>query len=121
MAWWCAQVPAFAAGDRQIPDLLGITRQGRLVVIDRKASEDIQLPSQAVDYGLRVRFGTNRKGTFNGLDISKARKSIPGRRWSGWLPRPFIFIPQPKPYSKIFVARNSDIAHRPERKRAPRD
>jgi hypothetical protein len=45
-----SQVPAFAAGDRAIPDLLGITRQARLVVIELKASEDIQLPLQAVDY-----------------------------------------------------------------------
>ena len=36
-------------------DLLGITRQGRLVVIELKASEDLQLPVQAVDYWLRVR------------------------------------------------------------------
>jgi hypothetical protein len=38
-----------------MPDLPGITRQGRPLVIERKASEDIQPPSQAVDYGLRVR------------------------------------------------------------------
>ncbi len=36
-------------------DLLGVTRRGRLVVIELKASEDIQLPMQAVDYWLRVR------------------------------------------------------------------
>ncbi|HVB36854.1 MAG TPA: hypothetical protein VND42_06400 [Candidatus Acidoferrales bacterium] len=36
-------------------DLLGGTRQGRLVVIELKASEDLHLPLQAVDYSLRVR------------------------------------------------------------------
>ncbi|MFI5126078.1 MAG: hypothetical protein ACHQJX_04550 [Candidatus Acidiferrales bacterium] len=36
-------------------DLLGVTRQGRLVVIELKASEDLHLPLQAVDYWLRVR------------------------------------------------------------------
>jgi hypothetical protein len=50
-----SQVPALEAGDRGVLDLLGITRRGRLVVIELKASEDIQLPLQAVDYWLRVR------------------------------------------------------------------
>jgi hypothetical protein len=50
-----SQVPALAAGDRGVLDLLGVTRQGRLVVIELKASEDLQLPVQAVDYWLRVR------------------------------------------------------------------
>lgn len=50
-----SQVPAVAAGDRGEIDLLGTTRRGRLVVIELKASEDIQLPMQAIDYWLRVR------------------------------------------------------------------
>jgi len=50
-----SQVPALAAGDRGVIDLLGVTRRGRLVVIELKASEDIQLPMQALDYWLRVR------------------------------------------------------------------
>jgi hypothetical protein len=50
-----SQVPALAAGERGVIDLLGVTRQGRLVVIELKASEDLQLPLQAVDYWLRVR------------------------------------------------------------------
>jgi len=51
-----AQVPAFSSGDRGIIDLLGVTRDGRLAVLELKASEDIQLVMQAVDYWLRVRF-----------------------------------------------------------------
>jgi hypothetical protein len=51
-----AQVPAFSSGDRGIIDLLGATRDGRLAVLELKASEDIQLAMQAVDYWLRVRF-----------------------------------------------------------------
>jgi hypothetical protein len=35
------QVPASSAGDRGILDLLGITREGLLVVIELKASEDV--------------------------------------------------------------------------------
>ncbi len=51
-----AQVPASSAGDRGIIDLLGVTREGRLAVLELKASEDIQLVMQAVDYWLRVRW-----------------------------------------------------------------
>jgi hypothetical protein len=50
------QVPASSAGDRGIIDLLGVTRDGRLAVLELKASEDIQLVMQAVDYWLRVRW-----------------------------------------------------------------
>jgi len=58
-----SQVPALAAGDRGVLDLLGVTWRGRLVVIELKASEDIQLPIQAVDYWLRVR-RHQREGDF---------------------------------------------------------
>jgi hypothetical protein len=50
-----SQVMAVSAGDRGIVDLLGVTRQGRLIVIELKASGDIQLPLQALDYWQRVR------------------------------------------------------------------
>ena len=50
------QVPAFSSGDRGMIDLLATTRDGRLAVIELKASEDIQLVMQAVDYWLRVRW-----------------------------------------------------------------
>ncbi len=58
-----SQVPALSAGDRGILDVLGVTRRGRLVVIELKASEDIQLPMQALDYWLRVR-RHQREGDF---------------------------------------------------------
>ena len=58
-----SQVPAVAAGDRGVLDLLGVTRRGRLVVIELKASEDIQMSIQAVDYWLRVR-RHQREGDF---------------------------------------------------------
>jgi len=58
-----SQVPALAVGDRGILDLLGVTRRGRLVVIELKASEDLQLPLQALDYWLRVR-RHQREGDF---------------------------------------------------------
>jgi len=50
------QVPAFSSGDRGMIDLLGTTRDGRLAVLELKASEDIHLVMQAVDYWLRVRW-----------------------------------------------------------------
>lgn len=48
------QVPVFAAGDRGVIDLLGIDHTGRLVVIELKATADLQLPFQALDYWMRV-------------------------------------------------------------------
>jgi len=70
-----AQTPALAAGDRGVLDLLGVTNRGRLVVIELKASEDIQLPLQAIDYWLRVRRHQGegdfqRCGYFAGLQLS---------------------------------------------------
>ncbi|HEY6904157.1 MAG TPA: hypothetical protein VI216_07595 [Candidatus Acidoferrales bacterium] len=69
-----SQVPAVTAGDRGVIDLLGVTRRGRLVVIELKASEDIQLPIQAVYYWLRVcrhqREGDfHRHGYFAGIEL----------------------------------------------------
>lgn len=51
-----SQVPAFAAADRGVLDLLTATRDGRLAVIELKADEDLQLPLQALDYWIRVRW-----------------------------------------------------------------
>jgi len=71
-----SQVPALLAGNRGVLDLLGVTRRGRLVVIELKATEDIQLPMQAVDYWLRVRrhqvMGDfQRYGYFSGLELDQ--------------------------------------------------
>jgi len=54
------QVPAVAAGERAIADLLGATRDGQLIVIELKASTDLHLPLQALDYWLRVRWHQER-------------------------------------------------------------
>jgi hypothetical protein len=50
-----AQVPTCSGSDRGIIDLLGIDHTGQLVVIEIKATADLQLPFQALDYWLRVR------------------------------------------------------------------
>lgn len=81
-AFLYAQVPALTAGERGIIDLLGVTRQGRLVVIELKASEDLHLPLQAVDYWLRVsrhlvEGDFQRFGYFPGIEV----KSEPPLIW----------------------------------------
>lgn len=51
-----AQVPAIAgAGDRGMLDLLGMTEDGRLAVIELKASDDLHLALQGLDYWIRIR------------------------------------------------------------------
>ncbi len=80
-----SQVPALSRGDRGMLDLLTLDRQGRLVVIELKADEDLQLPMQALDYWIRVRalnedrkMGTSgralsafeRMGYFQGNEVS---------------------------------------------------
>ena len=54
------QVPAFAAGQRGVLDLLAIERSGRLAVLELKATADLQLPLQALDYWLRVKWHLDR-------------------------------------------------------------
>jgi len=39
-----SQVPAFSASDRAMIDVLTVTREGRLAVVELKADEDIHLP-----------------------------------------------------------------------------
>jgi len=50
-----SQVPALSAGERGMLDLLTLDRNGRLVVMELKADEDLHLPMQALDYWIRVR------------------------------------------------------------------
>jgi hypothetical protein len=51
-----AQVPAFASADRGMIDLLTVTREGRLAVLELKAHEDMHFALQALDYWIRVRW-----------------------------------------------------------------
>ncbi len=69
------QVPAFLAGDRGMIDVLAVTLQGRLAVLELKVNEEIELPLQGLDYWLRVRWHQVRgefvqKGYFRGLGLS---------------------------------------------------
>ena len=70
-----AQVPAFAAADRAMIDILAITHEARLAVIELKADEDIHLPLQGVDYWSRVAWHQSRAefsqfGYFPGRELS---------------------------------------------------
>ena len=75
------QVPVFAGRDRGIIDLVGIDHTGRLVVIELKATEDLQLPFQAIDYWMRVRKHLlagdfERQGYFPGQAIRRESPRI---------------------------------------------
>jgi hypothetical protein len=70
-----SQVPAFAGRDRAMLDLLGVTRGGRLAVVEVKADDDLHLPFQALDYWVRVRqlHSENafpKHGYFPGVELS---------------------------------------------------
>ena len=80
-----AQVPAIAgASDRGLLDLLGVTADGRLAVIELKADDDLHFALQGLDYWIRVRFHHlqtadaatglgefQRHGYFRGVEISR--------------------------------------------------
>ena len=68
------QVPAFAGGERGILDLLAVDRAGRLAVLELKASADPNLPLQALDYWIRVKWHLDRgefagRGYFPGIAL----------------------------------------------------
>jgi hypothetical protein len=52
------QVITFAAVDRDIIDLVGTSKTGRLALIELKIAEDIHLPLQALDYWMRIDWHT---------------------------------------------------------------
>jgi hypothetical protein len=59
------QVPQFAAGERGLLDILAVDRDGRLAILEVKATEDVHLPLQALDYWMRVKWHLER-GEFQG-------------------------------------------------------
>lgn len=54
------QAPTFASGERGIIDLLAVDYDGRLAILELKASQDIHLPLQALDYWIRVNWHLER-------------------------------------------------------------
>ena len=70
------QVPIFGSPDRGVVDLLGVEPTGRLVVLELKATADLQLPFQALDYWVRVRKHLHagdfeRMGYFPGVTLRR--------------------------------------------------
>jgi hypothetical protein len=68
------QVPAFAGGERGVLDLLAADRGGRLTVVELKATADVHLPLQALDYWVRVKWHLDRgefrtHGYFPGMEL----------------------------------------------------
>jgi hypothetical protein len=71
-----SQVPAFSAAVRAMIDVLALTRNGRLAVVELKADEDIHLPMQGLDYWARVQWHHGRGeflmfGYFGGRELSE--------------------------------------------------
>jgi hypothetical protein len=65
-----------AGGERGVLDLVAAERAGRLAVLELKASEDVHLPLQALDYWIRVQWHLDRgefseRGYFPGMTLSK--------------------------------------------------
>jgi hypothetical protein len=69
------QVPTYRGEQRSYIDLLSVTSQGRLVILELKVVEDLEFPFQALDYWLRVewhrlRGDFQRRGYFKGLTLA---------------------------------------------------
>ena len=72
---WYRRTPATLGADRGVLDLLGVDRSGRLVVLELKSEEEIHLPTQALDYWMRVERHRQRgdftsQGFFPGVVIA---------------------------------------------------
>jgi len=81
-----SQVPAFSASDRAMLDVLTITRENRLAVVELKADEDIHLPLQGLDYWSRVQWH-HARGEFQRFGY------FPGREFSSEDPLLFLVAP----------------------------
>ena len=71
------QVFAHSGGQNGVLDLLGVTRTGRLAILELKANENLQLPLQAADYWIRIRQhlaqgDLQRYGYFPGIALQSA-------------------------------------------------
>jgi len=88
------QVPAFAAADRGMLDLLGVTDDGRLAVIELKADEDLHLALQGLDYWVRVRWHHLQNPDHNtGLGEFQRHGYFGGLRLSTDPPRLYLVAP----------------------------
>ncbi len=81
-----SQVPAFSASDRAMIDVLSVTREGRLAVVELKADEDIHLPLQGLDYWSRVAWH-HARGEFQRFGHFQGRELCPDQ--------PLLFLVAP--------------------------
>ncbi|MGI4755918.1 MAG: hypothetical protein ACRYGF_03615 [Janthinobacterium lividum] len=89
-----AQVPAFQASDRGMLDLLTVTHDGRLAVLELKADEDMHFALQGLDYWLRVRWHhTQTIDPATGLGTFQRHGYFPGLRLSQEPPRLYLVAP----------------------------
>ncbi|MGC2297836.1 MAG: hypothetical protein WA476_03465, partial [Acidobacteriaceae bacterium] len=70
-----SQLFSFASANRSLLDLLTVTRQGRLAVLELKTDDDLHLPLQATDYWARIRAlhragDIARQGYFPAIELS---------------------------------------------------
>ena len=88
------QVPAFAAADRGMLDLLGVTDDGRLAVIELKADEDLHLALQGLDYWVRVRWHhLQNPDQMTGLGEFQRHGYFGGVRLSAEAPKLYLVAP----------------------------
>ena len=89
-----AQVPAYAAHDRGMMDLLSVHEDGRLAVIEIKAAEDPQLALQGLDYWIRVRWHHQQNpDPATGLGEFQRHGYFGGVRLSAESPRLYLAAP----------------------------
>ena len=80
------QAPEMTGGERSVLDLLACDHAGRLTVVEVKASEDLHLPLQALDYWIRVRWHALR-------DEFRAAGYFPGKALQTVAPRLLLVAP----------------------------
>jgi hypothetical protein len=80
------QAPEMTGGERSVLDMLACDHAGRLAVVEVKASEDLHLPLQALDYWIRVRWHALR-------DEFRAAGYFPGRSLQTRAPRLLLVAP----------------------------
>jgi hypothetical protein len=88
------QVPAFAAADRGMLDLLSVDRDGRLAVIELKADDDLHLALQGLDYWVRVRWHHQQNpDRMSGLGEFQRHGYFGGVRLAEGAPRLYLVAP----------------------------
>ncbi|HEY3990370.1 MAG TPA: hypothetical protein VGM02_13795 [Acidobacteriaceae bacterium] len=86
------QVPAFAASDRGMLDLLAMNRDGRLAVVELKADEDLHMVLQGLDYWIRVHRAAQSRRADGSNDFTRSGY-FPGMRLADMPPLLYFIAP----------------------------